>query len=71
MEVQKLPGLEGMLKVVQCYNFINAIASNSVENGMLAYDDVIMLRDCYKRVANQVLSKLSSRSDRNLVRNLR
>jgi hypothetical protein len=71
MEVRKLPGLEGMLKVVQYNNFINAIASNSVENGMLAHDDVIMLRDRYKRVANQALSKLSSRSDRNLVRNLR
>jgi hypothetical protein len=71
MEVRQLPGLEGMLRVVQYNNFINAIASNSVENGMLAHDDVIMLRDRYKRVANQALSKLSSRSDRNLMRSLR
>ncbi|KAH8723268.1 hypothetical protein GQ44DRAFT_761130 [Phaeosphaeriaceae sp. PMI808] len=71
MEVRQLPGLEGMLSVVQYNNLINAIASNSVENDVLAHDDVIMLRDRYKRVANQALSKLSSRSDQNLVRNLR
>ncbi|KAH8708407.1 hypothetical protein GQ44DRAFT_777182 [Phaeosphaeriaceae sp. PMI808] len=71
MKVRQLPGLEGMLSVVQYNNLINTIASNSVENDVLAHDDVIMLRDRYKRVANQALSKLLSRSDRNLVRNLR
>lgn len=70
MEVRQLPGLEGMLSVVQYNNLINAIASSPVENDVLAHDDVTMLRDRYKRVEDQALSKLSSRSDQDLVRNL-
>jgi hypothetical protein len=71
MEVRQLPDLENMLSIVQCDKLINAVASNSVENGVLVHDDVIMLRSCYKRVEDLALFKLSFRSDLDLVRNLR
>jgi hypothetical protein len=71
MEVRQLPGLNGMLSVVQYNKLINAIARKFVENDVLIHDDVVILQNQYKRVARQALHTLSSRSDRNLVRLLR
>tara|TARA_R110002003_G_scaffold2519_2_gene24406 strand:- start:1813 stop:3513 length:1701 start_codon:yes stop_codon:yes gene_type:complete len=71
MEVRQLPGLNGMLSVVQYNKSINAIARKSAENDVLIHDDVVILQNQYKRVARQALHTLSSRSDRNLVRLMR
>jgi hypothetical protein len=70
MELQKSPSLEGMSIVVE-YNELIIAASNSAKDDLPNHTDVITLRDHYTLLAEQLLSKLLSECELNLVDTLR